>query len=154
MREHFKTLSAVFPLIMREQDGIIQILLHKRLNTGYQDGKWDCAGSGHVDEGETMKMAVVREMFEELGIKVNIEDIEFAHLAHNLGTGNKNTYYNGYFVIRKYTGDIMIKEPNKCSELQWFDIRNLPEDIIFNRKLAIENFLSKNAYSENIKENK
>ncbi len=148
MGEHCKTLSAVFPLIIREENGIIQILLHKRFNTGYQDGKWDCAGSGHVDEGETMKMAVAREVFEELGIKVNIEDIEFVHLSHNLGKGNNRTYYNCYFVVKKYTGDFMIMEPDKCSELQWFDIKNLPEDIILNRRRAIENYLNKIFYSE------
>lgn len=46
------------------------ILLHRRKNTGYEDGKWDIAGSGHVDEDETAQTAVIRECQEELGIEV------------------------------------------------------------------------------------
>ena len=49
MAEHYKTLSAVFPIIINKQN---QILLARRANTGYMDGKWDFAGSGHIDENE------------------------------------------------------------------------------------------------------
>jgi 8-oxo-dGTP diphosphatase len=41
MGEHFKSLSAIFPIILQEKDGGMQILLHRRKNTNYQDGKWD-----------------------------------------------------------------------------------------------------------------
>ena len=50
-KEYFRTLSAVFPIILRREGGRTQILLHLRQNTGYMDGFWDVAGSGHVDGG-------------------------------------------------------------------------------------------------------
>jgi len=63
---HFRALSAVFPVLLKAGgDG----LLHRRQNTGYMDGLWDFAGSGHVDGGET-----ARECREELGISVRPED--------------------------------------------------------------------------------
>ena len=65
MGENFRALSAVIPMILQEKDGDVEILLHRRKNTGYKDGKWDMAGSGHVEENETAKMAVVRECAEE-----------------------------------------------------------------------------------------
>lgn len=34
-----------------------------------QPGKWDTAVGGHVDYGETIQQAVVRECYEELGLK-------------------------------------------------------------------------------------
>ena len=70
MDEHFRSLSAIFPLIIKNVKNGIQILLHRRQNTGYQDGKWDIAGSGHVDEGETAQAAVIRECSEEIGLTV------------------------------------------------------------------------------------
>ena len=63
-KEYFRKLSAVFPIILRREGGRTQILLHLRQNTGYMDGCWDFAGSGHVDENETARQAVARECLE------------------------------------------------------------------------------------------
>jgi len=147
MGEHFRAYSAVFPLIL-ETDGVhTRILLHRRQNTGYQDGKWDMAGGGHVDEGETAQSAVIRECKEELGIDVEIEDLTFAHLAHRF---SNRTYYDIYFVVNKYRGVPTVMEPEKCSELSWFDIDGLPSDIIECRKVVIQEYKNKNYYSERI----
>jgi len=42
--------------------------LEKRASTGYMDGMWDFAISGHVDENETETLAVIRASKEEIGI--------------------------------------------------------------------------------------
>lgn len=152
MGEHFKSLSAVFPIFLREKDDDVEILLHRRKNTGYQDGKWDMAASGHVDEGETAKMAVVRECAEELGIDVNVADLSFAHLSHRVSNNGGRTYYDIYFVVNKYEGVPEIMESNKCSELSWFKISNLPDEIITIRKAALDNYRNNIQYSEIIEE--
>ncbi len=146
MSEHFKSLSAIFPLIIKDDGDSPQILLHRRQNTGYQDGKWDIAGSGHVDEGETAREAAVRECQEELGIQVNAEDLVFAHLSHRLS--KNRTYYDIYFAVNAYKGTPRIMEPDKCSELSWFALNGLPDDIIECRKQDIHNYLAKIPYSE------
>lgn len=148
MVEHFKSLSAIFPIILQKSNNDVNILLHRRKNTGYQDGKWDFAGSGHVDEDETAQMAVVRECAEELGIDVNKKDISFAHITHRVGRNGNRTYYDIYFLINLYHGTPKIMEPDKCSELQWFPIDNLPDDMIEIRKNAIINYLNNVSYSE------
>lgn len=48
--EHYRSYSAVFPILLREGANGQEVLLHLRQNTGYMDGCWDFAGSGHVDE--------------------------------------------------------------------------------------------------------
>ena len=48
MAQHFPCYSAVSPLLLRQRGGKQEILLHRRYNTGYMDGQWDIAGSGHV----------------------------------------------------------------------------------------------------------
>lgn len=147
MKEHFKALSAVFPIIIRTVKNKKQVLLHKRENTGYMDGMWDFAGSGHVDENETAKQAVLRECMEEIGINISITDVSFAHLSHRLNK-NGRTYYDIYFVIHDYDGIPSIAEPNKCSKLWWFDVDNLPADIIRIRKNALEDYFNGIYYSE------
>jgi len=142
-----KTYSAVFPFIFEEERGNIKVLLSRRKNTGYQDGKLDIAGGGHVDYGETAQSAVIRECKEELGIEVKIEDLTFVHLSHRF---SNRTYYDIYFVVNKYNGVPEIMEPDKCSELNWFDINNLPSDIIECRQIVIEHYKNKNYYSERI----
>lgn len=112
MDEHFKALSAVFPIITRSDGTACKILLHRRTNTGYQDGKWDISGSGHVDEDETARAAVIRECKEELGIDVQVEELMFVHLSHRLSFDR--TYYDIYFVVNNYAGEPTIMEPDKC----------------------------------------
>jgi len=148
MGKHFKSLSAIFPIILQGKDDTIQILLHRRKNTGYQDGKWDIAASGHVDEGETAKMAVVRECAEELGIDVKIKDLSFVHLSHRVSNTGGRTYYDIYFVVNKYDGIPKVIEPDKCSELRWFKIEDLPNEIIDIRKIALDNYRNEIQYSE------
>ena len=148
MSSHFKSLSAIFPLILKNEGACTQILLHRRQNTGYQDGKWDVAGSGHVDKGETAQAAVIRECREEIGLSVTVEDLTFAHLSHRLS--KDRTYYDIYFVINSYLGIPQIMEPDKCSKLKWFAVENLPLDIIECRKQDIQNYLNNKPYSEKI----
>ena len=66
----------------------------------YMDGKWDFAGSGHVDENETATQAVIREAKEEMGILVSVNDVKFAHLSHRIGKNGNRTYYDIYFFIK------------------------------------------------------
>lgn len=148
MSEHFKSLSAVFPVILRENSGKMQVLLHRRAYTGYMDGKWDFAGSGHVDEGESAKMAVVRECFEELGITVEIKKVDFIHLSHRIGQNGNRTYYDIYFIVKEYEGTAIIAEPHKCAGLEWFYFDKLPNDFIDVREQAFQDYLHGITYRE------
>lgn len=150
MSEHFKALSAVFPLIIRESQGRRQILLHRRCNTGYMDGLWDIAASGHVDENETATQAAARECAEEIGIMVSPDDLEFAHLSHRLGSNGGRTYYDIYFYVRRFSGTPSIMEEDKCSELGWFDLARLPEDLIDIRRADLESCMACVLYSEKL----
>ena len=121
-------------------------MLHRRQNTGYQDGKWDIAGSGRVDKGETPQHAVARECEEELGIGVKIEDLSFAHLSFH--QSSDRTYYDIYFIVHRYEGSPSIMEPDKCSALEWFDIDKLPKGIIECRRQVINSYRNSHYYSE------
>ena len=148
MADRYRTLSAVFPVFLQPDGGKTRILLAKRANTGYMDGMWDFAGSGHVDEGETATSAVINECREELGIEVNAKDISLAHFCHRLGINGARTYYDLYFYVKEYTGTPFIAEPDKCDGLAWFFIDDLPEDMIILRQEALSHILAGTPYSE------
>jgi len=141
----FKNYSAVFPIILGE-DGQ-KILLHLRQNTGYCDGYWDTAASGHVDAKETAKQAAVRECKEEVGIDVNVDDLEFVHLSHHASEPDL-TYYHIYFTVKNYDGIPTIMEPDKAVELRWFSLIDLPDKMIPCRKIAIESWKKGILYTE------
>lgn len=145
--ERYRTLSTVSMILEREMGGKTEILLQLRQTTGWMDNFWDLGACGHVDEGETLTDAVVRETKEELCIDVSPENIEFVSLNHN-NLGKKGVYYCFYMKVKNYSGEIKIGEPNKCAELRWFDIENLPENIISIRKDAIEDYRKGIIYNE------
>lgn len=146
MKERFKTPSAVFLLLMRNNNGIDEILMQKRKNTGYCDGYYDLCVGGHVESFESMKQTMCREAKEEIGITILPEDLEFVCLIHkNCGDV---MYYNGYFRAVKWSGEPEIKEPNKNDELKWFPIDNLPSNLIDDRNVAIYNFFNGIKYTE------
>jgi 8-oxo-dGTP diphosphatase len=53
-----------------------------------------------------------------------------------------------FFEIKKWTGEIINTEPEKCSELTWFPIANLPGDTIPFVKHVISEIEEGNIFSE------
>ncbi len=83
--------------------------------------------------------AAIREAREELGIEIQVEDIVDIFVV-NRKNKSLPPYYDVYFEVSKYLGEIKIAEPEKCSELVWANINNLPNDIIdFEKEAMINN---------------
>ena len=118
-----------------------KVLLMKRCNTGYMDGMYGFI-SGHLEKGESLSSAIIRESTEEVGIVLKEEDLKFVCAIRR---GDNSNYFNYFFTTDKFEGDPSIKEPNKCDELIWCNIKDLPENIIVAEKRAIENY-QKNIY--------
>ena len=53
-----------------------------------------------------------------------------------------------FFATDKWDGEVVNREPSKCDDLSWFDINNLPENIIPDVNQAIEYIKNKIFYSE------
>ena len=129
-KERFKLIVDVHLLLIR--DG--KIVLLKRANTGYEDGKYGLI-AGHADGDETATEAMVREAREEAGIEINPSDLEFRLVMHRKTDREQVGFF---FTARGYSGVPRNAEPDKCSELDWFDLENLPENIIPYIKKSIE----------------
>lgn len=148
MKEHFSIPSASIVMLLKNEDGKTKVLLQRRQNTGFMDGLWDLSCSGHVEHGESMSEAAAREAKEELGVTIPIENLKFFVLVHKREKEWDLTYYNAYFVCKKFDGEPTICEPEKCSEIKWFDLNNLPDDLINDRKCAIKAYFEGVDYIE------
>lgn len=148
MKEHFCVPSASIVMLLKNEDGKTKVLLQRRQNTGFMDGLWDLSCSGHVEHGESMSVAAAREAKEELGVTITPENLKFFALVHKREKEWDLTYYNAYFVCTEFDGEPTICEPVKCSELRWYDLDDLPEDLINDRKCAVKAYLEGVDYIE------
>lgn len=118
--DRFLARSAVFVVL---QDAQGRVLLHRRANTGYMDGRYDLP-SGHIERNETLLDAAVRELAEETGIVVHKDDLTLWHI--NQFSANEQYYYNFFFLVDAWQGEPSIMEPEKCDDMQFFALDNLP----------------------------
>lgn len=136
MMEKELFLSSVYLIIRNSKN---EILLQRRQGTKLWPGFLGLP-AGHIATGENAYEALIRETKEELGITIAIEDIIDTFVV-NRKNKSLPPYYDVYFEVNKYEGTIGIMEPEKCSELVWANINNLPGDIITFEKEAILNNL-------------
>ncbi len=148
MKERFSTPSASIVMLVKNEDGKTKVLLQRRQNTGFMDGMWDLSCSGHVEHAESMSEAAAREAKEELGVTIPPDNLKFFVLVHKREKEWDLTYYNAYFVCKEFDGEPTICEPEKCYELKWFELDDLPDDLINDRKCAVKAYLEGVDYIE------
>jgi 8-oxo-dGTP diphosphatase len=102
-------------------------LLQQRANTGYLDGYWDFAASGHVEHGETIQQTAVRELLEEAGVTAKEEDLSLIHIDQYY---LDQAYVNWVFTLNAWLGEPKVTEPGKCSGMAWYSVDNLPEKCV------------------------
>jgi 8-oxo-dGTP diphosphatase len=124
--ERFKLIAAVYLVLRRGSE----VLLLQRANTGYQDGKYGLV-AGHLDGNELAPIGMAREAKEEAGITIDPKDLKLVHTAHRL-TRNQvgQERIDLFFEAIKWQGEITNMEPEKCDDLSWHDLNDLPENII------------------------
>lgn len=118
-----------------------QVLLLRRYQTGWEDGNYSVP-AGHVEAGEEVRQAVIREAKEEAGIALRPEQVEPVGVMHRRATSNGITYetrVDFFFACRSWQGEIVNAEPEKCDELAFYPMENLPPNVIPYVRRALEN---------------
>ena len=116
----------------RAASSATQVLLQLRRNTGYMDGHWACGASGHVEAAESVLETAVRETEEELGIGVEVKDLDALtamHRTNDLGGAALEQRIDLFFPLRTWTGTQAVREPAKNAGLRWFSLTDLPEAV-------------------------
>jgi 8-oxo-dGTP diphosphatase len=143
--ERPKVIPTVY--LVLEKNG--RILLSRRYNTGFQDGKYSLPAGHLMGDEETLTQAAIREAKEETGVKIDPADLELIHVIHRKQQEPTNERrINLFFKSNKWQGEPRIMEPNKCDDLQWFELDRLPISILPYVRQAIESFRNKISYSE------
>ncbi len=144
MKERNKIIPASYLILLQEN----KVLLGRRCNTGFEDGKY-MLPSGHVELDENFTEAIIREAKEEIGIDLKFEDLEFVHVLNRKSSLNGENRVDVFFIAKKWSGEVKNMEENKCDDLTWFDMGNLPEETVDYVKIVISKIKERVFYSEN-----
>lgn len=109
-----------------------KVLLGKRKNA-FGAGLYGLPG-GRIELGEKVSVTAVRELKEETGIlnarlsyqgvvKELQGDVDFIHFV---------------FVIKDWEGEITVMEPEKCEAWEWFNLDDLPKNILPGHEAALQ----------------
>lgn len=112
-----------------------RILITKRAMTKkWAAGQWEVQG-GAVDAGETPLQGAVREVFEEVGLKVTPEQARFCYRYTNVDLGRGDNYINSIFRFRLDfdLGDVVLqeREATSCKLASWDEICQLEDQGLF-----------------------
>lgn len=143
MKERNTNIPASYLVLMKGN----KILLLQRANTGYHDGEYSLI-AGHVEKDETFTDSILREAKEEAGIILDRDKIKVAHIQHRKSDKDWWWRIHTYFIATEWTWDIKNIESGKCDDLSWFDINNLPENMVNCVRFSIENIKNGIFYSE------
>ncbi|MBT3355861.1 NUDIX domain-containing protein [bacterium] len=123
-------------LIFNEKDEIL--LLKRGIKSKNEIGFWQKPG-GEVDYGEKVSRSMKREVKEETGLTVEIWGY-LPHTDHIIEKDQQHWVAFNY-LGRVVSGVARIMEPQKCEELNWFSLENLPKGTQQTTRESVENFL-------------
>jgi 8-oxo-dGTP diphosphatase len=130
--KRYRIISAVHLFLIRDD----QVLLLRRFNTGYEDGNYSVI-AGHLDGGEEVIAAMIREAYEEAGIEVAPEDMRVVGVMHRNTSPERIDFF---LIASKWANEPRNCEPDRCDELVWYPLDNLPENVIPYVRQALENY--------------
>lgn len=128
-------IAASYVVVLR--DG--KVLLQRRQNTGYMDGRWALL-AGHVDPGETAEQAAIREAREEAGIEVTALTPLTTLQRIQIDGPQLEQRLDFFYRADEFAGEPTILEPTKSSEMGWFPLDGLPEDGVPHEALVLRGY--------------
>lgn len=110
-----------------------KILLLRRLHDP-EAGCWGLPGS-KADWLETVEQAVIREIYEELGLK--LEDIRLLCVVDQIDLVRHEHWAAPVYLATTFRGDPIINEPEKHSAFGWFPFSSPPKPVTIATVTAI-----------------
>ena len=124
MKTRNKAIPAAY--LFLEKGG--KFLVARRCNTGYQDGSYQVP-AGHIEAGELPSEAMIREAKEEIGITISPNELELVHISYRPKHDDTDNRVDFFFRARKWEGEVTNMEPNKCDDMKWVSLEELPENM-------------------------
>lgn len=115
--------TAVQVLLLNEAD---ELLFQLRAAGTFFAGCWSLPG-GHVEPGESLEGAAVRELHEELGIAASAGDLVPWAVIHRASDTNRIEFL---FLLRRWQGVPRRCEPERAAALAWYPKRHPPSPLV------------------------
>jgi 8-oxo-dGTP diphosphatase len=143
-KERHRIVPASYLFLIKDN----KILLSRRFNTGYEDGKYSLV-AGHCEGNEPPLLTIIKETKEEVGITIKPEDLNVVHIMYRKGPGGVENERIDFFILaKKWEGEPKNMEPDKCDDIKWFPLNDLPENTLDCVKHAINCYQKGIFYSE------
>ena len=134
-------IAAVYLVLTRNG----RILLLRRSNTGYGYGKYSLV-AGHLDGGESLTQAMVREAKEEAGVEIHRADLQVVHVMHRKAPDSDRI--DVFMKAASWHNEPRVMELDKCDGMGWFPLKDLPGNTIPYVRQAIDMIQAGEPYSE------
>lgn len=141
MSERFKMIGGVLNIILKDNK-VLMMLRQNKFDTNLYSLPGGC-----LEHGETVVDGAIREIKEEVDLDVEAQDLEVVSAMHRITPWD---WHSTEFVLvcKTFSGQPKIMEHDKCSDLQWFELKNLPENISLYAKQAINNYINNESFTE------
>ncbi len=139
MTDRFKMVGEVHLFLVRpalEAPGG-EVLMIRRFNTGFADGLYSVP-AGHMDGGEEVREAAIREAREEVGVTIARADLHPIGVMHRHSNNERVSFF---FAAERWTGEVRNCEPHKCDEIGWRRFDALPANTVPYVRRALGNYL-------------
>ncbi|MGW1815398.1 NUDIX domain-containing protein [Streptomyces sp. NPDC002125] len=124
-----------------------QVLLGLRHpDSAYAGGSWHVL-AGHC-EAEAATACLVREAYEEAGLVIEPADVELVHTVHMRDQPTDPPRVQLFFRALRWEGEPELREPDKCVQWEWWNVKDLPEQVVPYTRAAIEGIRAGRVYTE------
>lgn len=130
--ERFCLIPAVYVLLRRRRGRRREVLLQYRRGTTFMDEHWAASAAGHVEAGESLFQAAIREVAEELGVTIAADDLVPLTVVHRRHEDQApiNQRIDIFFAVNRWGGEPRTQEPHKSADLAWFPLDGLPFPVV------------------------
>jgi 8-oxo-dGTP diphosphatase len=136
----FRVVPAAYVFLLRGTGRDAEVLLQLRQGTGYRDGHWAAAAAGHVEADESVLAAACREAAEEVGVKIEQDDLEPLTTMHRTHANHDpiDERVDFFFGCHRWGGEPRLLEAAKAADIGWFPLAALPEPVVPHERYVLD----------------